>query len=341
VATAAPLIVADAREHPILQGNLAVRDWKVVAYLGVPLTTPGGQVLGSLCTVDGKPRDWTKREVKILQELAASVMTEIELRVLAHRYQANFIALRKLELQRAELVQMLVHDLRNPLTSLLGGLELVQMLPGLDTDLRDGLAIARQGGEALLRMVNDILDVSKAEAGQMGLDLRDVSPEQVIADASTQISKLAEKAGVALVKEVTAGLPTIEADREKLRRVLVNLLSNAIQHTPSGGKIKVGARPSEDWEAIIFTVADTGYGMPEERLGRIFDKFGQLNSPRSGRVSTGLGLPFCKMAVEAHGGSISVESERDKGSIFQFTIPLRRVAPKGPAAFGAGAEWSI
>jgi signal transduction histidine kinase len=173
----------------------------------------------------------------------------------------------------------------------------------------------------------------------MGLDLRAVPPRQVIGDALAQISQLAGRKGVALDSEVTEGLPEIEADREKLRRVLVNLLSNAIQFSRRGGNVRIGARPSEDWEAIIFEVTDTGFGIEKENLGRIFDKFGQINSPGSGRMSTGLGLPFCKMAVEAHGGSISVDSEPGKGSVFQFTIPVRRVVLKAPTPFSV--DWSI
>jgi signal transduction histidine kinase len=322
VESAQPLIVADARDHPVLRQNLAVRDLRVVAYLGIPLTSPEGQVLGTLCTMDAKVREWSPREIAILQDLAFSVMTEIELRVLAKQFQANYLKLRDLELQRDEMVQMLVHDLRNPLTSLLGGLELVEMQSGMDADLRDSMGIARRSGESLLKMVGEILDVSKAEAGRLTLELTETTPHQLVEDAAAQIAQLARKVSVTLATEVAPGLPAMKADREKLRRVLVNLASNAIQHTPEHGTVTLSARASEDGKAVVFEVADTGSGIAQGAFGKIFEKFGQAENRKGGRASTGLGLPFCKMAVEAHGGSISLESELGQGSIFRFVIPL-------------------
>jgi len=318
VSTAAPLIVADARNHPFLRENLAVRDFRVVAYLGVPLKTPNGLALGSLCTMDAKPREWTEREVKILQDLAGSVMTEIELRLLAKKYHTNYVELRQLEMQRDEMVQMLVHDLRNPLTSLMLGLEVVQQTPGLDPLQQKCLSLSRQGGESLLRMVSDILDVSKAEAGRMVLNRDDVSAEKVVDDASAQLQQLAEKGEVTLKRMITPGL-SLQADAEKLRRVLVNLMSNAIQHTPRAGTVEVSVRRTADGKGVVFEVADTGLGISREAFGQIFEKFGQTG--RIGKISTGLGLPFCKMVVEAHGGSITVESELGEGTVFQFVIP--------------------
>jgi signal transduction histidine kinase len=316
-----PLIVADAREHPVLRHNLALRDLKVVAYLGIPLTTADGQTLGSFCAIDGKARQWSAREIKILQELAALVMVEIELRMFAKQYQTNYLELRRVEMQREELVQMLVHDLRNPLTSLLFGLDFVANAAALDPELRDSLTLAQQGAETLLRMINEILDVSKAEAGCLKLDLTDISPKNLVAEARAGIAQLAAKAGVEVV-EVASGFPTIKADCEKLRRVLVNLLSNAIQHTPNGGSVTVSTRRDETQQAIVFEVADNGCGISHEAYGKIFEKYGESTMRKMGKVSTGLGLPFCKMAVEAHGGHIAVESEVGRGTIFRFTIPV-------------------
>jgi signal transduction histidine kinase len=332
VGTGSPLVVADARDHPLLRQNLAVRDLRVVAYLGIPLTSPEGEVLGTLCTMDARVREWSKREVAILQDLAFSVMTEIELRVLAKQFQTNYLTLRDLELQRDEMVQMLVHDLRNPLTSLLGGLELVELQPGMNDDLRDCLGIARRSGESLLKMVGEILDVSKAEAGRLGLDLTETTPRQLIEDACAQIAQLALKGSVTLATDFAPGLPAMKADREKLRRVLVNLASNAIQHTPRNGTVTLSARASEDGKAVVFEVADTGSGIAQEAFGKIFEKFGQVKNRKSGRASTGLGLPFCRMAVEAHGGGISLESELGQGTVFRCVIPLGRIdTPEGPA----------
>jgi signal transduction histidine kinase len=321
VATAKPLVVPDAREHPLLQNNPAIRESQVIAYLGVPLRTPEGQTLGSLCTIDAKPRDWTDDEIKTLQDLATWVMTEIQLRLLARHFSKNYLEVRDLELQRTELTQMLVHDLRNPLNSLLIGLELLQGKMSLDKQGQQYVALARLSGETLLRMVTDILDVSKAEAGRLALDLNRCLPENVVEKAFRQSELMAYSAGVTITKDIAADLPPIRLDEEKLRRVLVNLISNAVQHTPPTGQVRVCAYRHVKSNSLCLEVIDTGCGISKEHFGQIFEKFGCISTRTGGRASTGLGLPFCKIAIEAHGGHISVESEIGRGTIFRVTIP--------------------
>jgi signal transduction histidine kinase len=320
VASASPLIVADARQHPLLRNNASVRDLKVIAYLGIPLTTPEGETLGSFCTVDGHPRTWSEREIKIMEDLASFVMTEIEMRLLARHFHANYLALRNLELEREELVQMLVHDLRNPLSSLLLGLDMLRIADSVE-EVRISLDGAQQGAESLLRMVNDILDISKSKAGRLSLELSDVSAEEIVNIACALVGQMAAEAGIKIKAGVDANVPIFKGDKEKIRRVLVNLISNAVQHTPRDGEITVSVHRDSEAKVIIFEVADTGMGIPKEAFGKIFEKFNQSKIRKTGKLSTGLGLPFCKMAVEAHGGHILVESELGQGTIFRFEIP--------------------
>jgi signal transduction histidine kinase len=320
VASATPLIVADARQHPLLRNNAAVRDLKVIAYLGIPLTTPEGQTLGSFCTIDAQPRVWNEREIKIMQDLATFVMTEIEMRLLARHFHANYLQLRNLELEREELVQMLVHDLRNPLSSLLMGLDMLRIAENVE-EVRISLDGAQQGAQSLLRMVNDILDISKSEAGRLSLELSDVSAEEIVNIACALVGQMAAEAGLGIKASVAADVPIFRGDKEKIRRVLVNLISNAVQHTPRNGEITVSVHRDSEAKLIIFEVADTGMGIPKEAFGKIFEKFNQSKIRKTGKLSTGLGLPFCKMAAEAHGGHISVESELGRGTIFRFEIP--------------------
>jgi signal transduction histidine kinase len=172
-------------------------------------------------------------------------------------------------------------------------------------------------------MINDLLDVSKMEAGVLALNNQNVEPTSVLRVALQHVAPLAREKNIKLVPQFPDGLPTLLADEEKLVRTMVNLIGNAVKFTPVDGTIIVTARAMEKEPALQFAVADTGEGIPFDAFGRIFEKFGQVESRKAGQVhSTGLGLTFCKMTVEAHGGRIWVESDIGKGSVFSFTIPL-------------------
>lgn len=264
-----------------------------------------------------------------MQGLARFVMNEIELRLLARHFHANYLELRNLELEREEMVQMLVHDLRNPLSSLLMGLDLLDVMDNSETG-QECLRSAQKGAQSLLQMVNDILDVSKSQAGRLHLDLGDVSPKDVINIACTLTSRMAEDAGIKVSTNVAADVPVFQGDKEKIRRVLVNLISNAIQHTPRNGEIAISTQHDIAAKRIIFKISDTGTGIPREAFGQIFEKFGHSKVKKTDRLSTGLGLSFCKMAVEAHGGAIFVESELGRGTTFRFEIPTVTVGSQAP-----------
>lgn len=225
-----------------------------------------------------------------------------------------------------DLTDMIVHDLRTPLTALLGGIETVEMLGDLTADQKELLNISIEGGQILLGMVNDMLDISKMEEGSMHIERKPVETAGLMRRALRQINTLAQAKGLDLHCEPKRDVPLLELDEEKLLRTLVNLLANAIKFTPAGGSITLSSRLVEGdsrGEAVIFTVEDTGEGIPEDAFGRIFEKFGQVESRMGGRrMSTGLGLTFCKMAVEAHGGRIWVESTLGQGSSFFIEIPV-------------------
>lgn len=320
VTESAPLVVSDARRHPLVSENLAIRDLGVIAYLGVPLSTVTGQTLGSFCVIDAQPREWSAADIALLKELAEVVIGRIELRLLGHALHANYLELRKLELQRDELVHMLVHDLRGPVASLIGGLEVVAAAKDLPEAHRGFVGMALRGGERLHAMIGNILDVSKAEAGRLTLDLVDCSPAGLVDSACEQLSNLAAVRDVRIARQVGSAPASMRADADKLVRVLVNLLGNAIQHTPSGGSVELAATTAGDG-SLCFSVSDTGRGIPREAFSRIFEKYGQAATRKYHGSSTGLGLPFARMAVEAHGGRIEVDSELGRGTRFTFTIP--------------------
>lgn len=234
----------------------------------------------------------------------------------------SYRRLRELERLRDDLTYMIVHDLRTPLTSLLSGLQTVPLVGDLNPTQSEMLEIATDGGQTLLGMINDLLDVEKMEQESVPLALAPLRAETLIAQACTQVTLLAAAEDLTLTPEIASGLPDFPGDEEKLRRTLVNLIGNAIKFTPQGGTVTVGVSCGSAQD-LLFFVRDTGEGIPADALERIFEKFGQVENRRAGRkMSTGLGLTFCKLAVEAHGGRIWAESTPGVGSVFFFTLPL-------------------
>jgi signal transduction histidine kinase len=237
----------------------------------------------------------------------------------------SYRRLQQLERLRDDLTHMIIHDLRTPLTSIIAGMQTLGLLGELNVEQREMMDIALSGGEVLLGMINDLLDVEKMESGAMELDYTALQAPDLVESAVAQVEALAAGKQLTLRRQVAPELPLFSGDASKLRRTLVNLLGNAIKFTPGGGAITVEVHQDADPRALVFSVRDTGEGIPVEAFGRIFEKFGQVQSRRTGQAaSTGLGLAFCKLAVEAHGGKIGVESEPDQGSRFYFTLPIGR-----------------
>ncbi len=245
---------------------------------------------------------------------------------------------KELEQLREDYTNMLIHDLRAPLTSIMNGVMMVQRgLTGPVTDQqRELLKIAYQGSEAMLALINNLLDISKMEQGQMTLDLRPLSPYAVIDKVMERLRASATSAKVVIDQELEVNLPLIEADEDKLIRVLQNLLDNAIKFSGPGSTITIGAhyagaarppspklplrRVPHEGNWLVMWVQDRGIGIPPAYHERIFEKFGQVHGRKL--RGTGLGLTFCKLTVEAHGGHIWVESEEGQGSVFAFRLPL-------------------
>jgi len=231
--------------------------------------------------------------------------------------------LEELGRQKDALTSTLVHDLRQPLTAVLGGLSSVAGDAGLPKSTRELVEIAQSGAEWLLGMVNDLLDISRLEAGQPVFTPVPVEVASFVRSGVARVAELAQLRNQQLTVELAEGLPQVLGDGERLSRVVSNQVGNAVKFTPREGRIGVtaSARGAEVW----VSVSDTGPGIPKESQGRIFDKFAALAAGgASARTSTGLGLTYCKMTVEAHGGRIWVESEPGRGSTFIFSLPSAR-----------------
>ena len=244
-----------------------------------------------------------------------------EYRIAKEIAEENLARLQQLEIARDSLVHMIVHDLRTPLTSILTGVQMVESCGALNDTQREVLMVTTRGGQTLLDMINDLLNISKLEDGALKLNSREVVAHAIGQRALEQVRHLAAHKTIDLQHELAEDLPAFAADDELLVRVFVNLISNAIKFTPSGGTVHLRAGHDAQDNCLLFVVRDSGEGIPAEAFETIFDKFGQVEGKSGTRNSTGLGLTFCKMAIEAHGGKIWVESTVGEGSSFSFTLP--------------------
>ena len=238
----------------------------------------------------------------------------------------NYSQLKELEALRDSLVHMIVHDLRTPMTSVISGMQLLETAGELNEMQNEVMQIALSGAQAVLDMINDLLNISKMESGTLSIQTSEVQAAEIVRQALQQVQYVAKVKSVELRHELAEELPALLADAEMLCRIFVNLLGNAIKFTPAQGQVHLHATLDPQGNGVLFTVRDSGIGIPSDALERIFDKFGQVEGRAGSRTSTGLGLTFCKMAIEAHGGRIWVESVMEQGSTFHFVLPLNHVS---------------
>jgi len=234
----------------------------------------------------------------------------------------------ELELQRMrdDLTNTIVHDLRSPLSSVLGSLYFVEEIiegQAPDSPLREALTISIRGANKLMNLVNSLLDIARLSAGQALVELHPQRLEMILDAAVEYLLPLADDSEITLSKNVESDLPLVLIDEDKINRVLVNLIDNALKFTPRGGKVTVSAERwlnGDDGLYVRCIVRDTGPGVPPEYRSRIFERFVQIANRQGRRRGTGIGLNFCQLAVEAHGGRIWVEEAPEGGSEFSFTL---------------------
>lgn len=232
----------------------------------------------------------------------------------------DFSQIRRLELVRHDFISNISHELRTPLASLKALTETLKegaiddpsvahhFLESMETEV-----------DALVHMVSELLELTRIESGKVPLQLRPVSPEQLLAPAMERLQVQAERAGLELTLDCPPDLPDVLADPPRMEQVLVNLLHNAIKFTPSSGRITLSAHPQG--EEVVFSVQDTGVGISADDLSRIFERFYKADKARS-KGGTGLGLAIARHLVEAHGGRIWAKSVEGQGSAFSFTLPI-------------------
>jgi signal transduction histidine kinase/CheY-like chemotaxis protein len=231
---------------------------------------------------------------------------------------------------KSEFLANMSHELRTPLNSIIGFSEVLQDKTFGELNEKQTRYIGNilTSGKHLLELINDILDISKVEAGKVELKYEEFSLLDLLSESQTLVNTMASKKNISLESKVEEGITRITADLTRLKQIMYNLLSNAIKFTPDGGRVSVDAKSSDDMAQI--SVEDTGIGIRKEEQEKVFEEFYQIDGSYARQYQgTGLGLALTKRLVELHGGKIWVESEVDKGSKFTFTIPLRlKESPK-------------
>ncbi|MGE5514305.1 MAG: ATP-binding protein [Bacteroidota bacterium] len=245
--------------------------------------------------------------------------------------------LKELDRLKDDFMSTVTHELRTPLTSIRSFSEILFDNPGLDEDQRQNfLAIIIKESERLTRLINQVLDVAKIEAGRMQWSWAEADPAGIVADAVAATHGLFEEKGVAL-ETALAALPPLLTDRDKLMQVVINLLSNAVKFVePNTGKVRIALEP--DSGGLRVTVADNGPGIPDWARDKVFDKFQQVGDTLTAKPQgTGLGLTISKSIVERLGGRIWVDGEEGHGAVFAFFIPTDGDVPKGCETAADGA----
>jgi signal transduction histidine kinase len=234
---------------------------------------------------------------------------------------------------KSEFLAHMSHELRTPLNAIIGFAELILAeLHGPLGSARyaDYLGDIRDSGSHLLRIINDILDLSKAEAGKMELDEDEIDAEEVVASVCRLVRHRTEAARLEFEQCVAPGLPRLMADERKLKQMLLNLLSNAVKFTPPGGRVTIEADVTEAGE-LRLAVLDTGIGISAADLERVLEPFAQVDGPLARKYEgTGLGLPLTRAMVERHGGRFELESRLGEGTRAALFLPASRL--RGPAA---------
>ena len=327
------MIVPDATQDSRFADNpLVLEEPKIRFYAGAPLVTPGNLAIGTLCAIDIKPRKLSASQLQAIKTLSRHVVTLLELRLklqetqqLNQQLQASRIALEKMTIQRNQLFANINHEMRTPLSAIMGFTRRLQKRiqnEQVPSYVPEGLAMIANAAESLGTLVDDVLDISKVDAGKMQIEPTRFNPVELLQRVVATVSIKAEERNIPLLMDVADGVPgTLVGDAKKISQILLNLLSNAVKFTPSGKQVRIHCEYEN--AQLIFVVQDEGVGIPKEDLARIFQPFVQSSNQSQSEVKgTGLGLAIVKAMVELMHGKISVSSTVNVGTAFTIKLPL-------------------
>jgi signal transduction histidine kinase/CheY-like chemotaxis protein len=325
--TGEPRIATDVGEDAVFFNNPDLPATR--SEMALPLKL-GGVIIGALDVQSTESNAFTEADVTLFTTLADQISVAIENANAYEISQQTLEEMKELDRVKSQFLANMSHELRTPLNSVIGFSRVI--LKGIDgpineTQEQDITAIYNSGLH-LLNMINEILDLSKIEAGKMELQIDDVEISNVVNNAVNSASGLIKGKPIQLVTRVEPDLPSIKGDELRLSQVLTNLLGNAVKFTEKGSiTIEAGLHHTEDnADEILITVADTGIGIAPEDQGKLFQRFSQVDdSPTRRTGGTGLGLSIARSLVELHGGRIGLlSSDTNLGSTFYFTIPVKR-----------------
>ena len=298
------------------------------ALLSVPLLREG-EIIGSLSLNRHTPGAFPPEAVEVLKTFATQSALAIQNARLFREIADKSRQLEAASQHKSEFLANMSHELRTPLNAIIGFSEVLaeKMFGDVNDKQAEYLRDILESGRHLLSLINDILDLSKIEAGRMELEVSEFDLPQAIQNALTLVRERALRRGIALHHVIDAPVADIRADERKVKQVLLNLLSNAIKFTPEGGRIEIRAASTDGMVEV--SVADTGVGIAPEDQETVFEEFRQVGPADKKAEGTGLGLALSRKFIELHGGQIRVTSQVGLGSTFTFTLPVhRRVNPQ-------------
>ena len=292
------------------------------ALLSVPIVREG-QIIGSLSLNRKAPGEFSAEVIDVLKTFATQSALAIQNARLFRELADKSHQLEVASQHKSEFLANMSHELRTPLNAIIGFSEVLtdRMFGELNEKQEEYLKDIYASGTHLLSLINDILDLSKIEAGRMELELTDFDLPTALDNALMLVRERAQRRSLTLHQDVDGGVGQIHGDERKIRQVVLNLLSNAIKFTPEGGRIEVAAAPRDG--SVEVSVSDTGVGIAPEDQEKVFEEFRQVGTADKKAEGTGLGLTLCRKFIELHGGRIWVKSQLGAGSTFSFTIPVR------------------
>ncbi len=311
-------------------GALAGRHLCLLPSLLQDLVEPGEKMQQQLVRLACHPEaasktvyEWHRPDLRYIEQTTAEIR-DSQGRPLGYVCSLSDITQAKeVDEMKNEFISVASHELRTPMTSIKGSLDL--LLGGyagpIPESVRELLEIGQMAVDRLIRLINDILDISKIEAGKIELNLDVQDSQELVQRAVNSLRHYAESASVSLVVPETAPVSPVLADRDRMEQVLTNLLSNAIKYSPRGSAVEVTVCETD--AKVRFSIRDFGPGIPPDKLDRVFDKFQQLEGSKKG---TGLGLAICQALVREHGGAIWVKSALGEGACFEFELPAAQTA---------------